>query len=225
MAEEALISLFGVLLVLGAVLLLFAPLSVRLYRSGSWLLLLLLLLPAFLLASVGVDFVRQSFVNPLILSPLVAFVFVAKVLAPSMTFYRLRGRLLSRHLWGKTKPLAFLGFVSIGIYVAYRAFVPAPPAEAPVLLTERLVIALGTAFLFLRLYWKVLPKGSPGWVMLWAGAILFSLAFAVIAPYAFPEYAALYGVAGVMGWLIGAAIILRSPTPGSTPPWPHPHSA
>lgn len=219
MAEDALVSLFGVLLVLGAVLLLFAPLFYRFLRRGLWAFSLLILVPAFLVASAGTTWVEQSFQNPLFLAPIVAFVFLARVVSPVATFFRVREQLSIRGIFGPAKPLAFIGFLAMGLYVGLRAFSPVSAEGDPVIVTERLLVALGTAFLLVRLYWKVMPRGSPGWLMVWAGAILYSLAFAVVAPYAFPEYQALYGLSGIMGWLIGAAIIWKTPAAPGPVPW------
>ncbi len=211
MANE-LVSAFAILLVLGSVLLLFGPLLYRLARRGMWALGFIVLIPAFLAASTGYNLVGLSFDDPMILAPVVAMVFVGRVVSPTMMFHMARERLYRAAAWGTARSLAFLGFLAYGFYVGYVALVaPDGGSGDPILATEKIAMAGGTAFIFLRFFFKAVPKGSHSMTIAWGAAIFFSLAFALIAPYAFPEYHALYSISGVMGWLIGAAVIARSP--------------
>ncbi len=212
MATEDLVAAFAILLVLGSALLLFAPMFYRLMRRGMWALGFIVLVPAFVVASVGTTFIELIFSDPMLLAPIVAFVFAARVISPTLAFFKVREKLYRAGAWGGTKALAFLGFLAFGLYVGYSHFVaPESATGDPVLATEKLVMAFGTAFIFLRLHYRLMPKESRNMMMTWGAAVLFSLAFAVVAPYAFPDYQALYAVSGVMGWLIGAAVIAKSP--------------
>ncbi len=212
MAAENLVSIFAILLVLGSVLFLFGPLFFRLLKRGMWAMSVIAVIPAFVVASMGLSFVELSFSNPAILAPIVAFVFVARVVSPTLALHNVREKLASRGLWGSTRAFAFLGFLGFGLYVGYQTFVsPEGAAADPVLATERIVMAVGTSFIFLRLYYKAMPRESSSLMMVWLAAIFFSLAFSVVAPYAFPDYHVLYSISGVMGWLIGAAVIAKSP--------------
>jgi hypothetical protein len=212
MAEEDLVSLFAILLVLGAVLLLFAPLFYRLLRNGLWALTFLLAVPALILIALGLSFVEFSFRDPIYLAPVVAVVFGMRVASPTLTFFRFRERLESSNVWMPARTLILITFMTYGIYVAYRAFInPTTSTLDLVLISERILMAMGTSFIFLRLYLRAMPKGSYNMMVLWVAAILFSLAFAVVAPYAFPAYSLLYALSGVMGWLIGSAVAWKSP--------------
>ncbi|MFQ5837363.1 MAG: hypothetical protein ACE5HJ_01105 [Thermoplasmata archaeon] len=212
MAEEDLVSLFAILLVLGSVLLLFAPVFYRLLRSGLWALTFLLAVPAFILVALGLSFVQVSFKDPIYLAPVVAVVFGMRVASPTLAFFKFRDRLEPTNVWVPARVLLLTTFLAFGLYVAYRAFInPGGSNVDLVLISERIVMALGTSFIFLRLYLRVMPKGSYNMLVIWVAAILFSLAFAVVAPYAFPAYEVLYALSGVMGWLIGSAVVWKSP--------------
>lgn len=212
MAEEDLVSLFAVLLVLGAVLLLFSPLFYRLMKNGLWALTFLLSIPALMVVALGLTFVEFSFRDPLYLAPVVAVVFGMRVASPTLAFFRFRDRLEPSRYWAPARVLLLTTFMAFGIYVAYKAFItPGSSDLDPIIVSERILMALGTAFIFLRLYLRVMPKGSYNMLVVWAAAILFSLAFAVVAPYAFPAFSVLYALSGVMGWFIGSAVAWRSP--------------
>ncbi len=214
MAEEDLVSLFAILLILGSVLLLFAPLFFRLMRNGLWALTFLMTVPALILVALGLSFVEFSFQDPIYLAPVVAVVFGMRVASPTLAFFKIRERMGPTNAWFPTRILLLLTFMGFGFYLAYRGFINPEGAEAdPILISEKLIMALGTAFVFLRLYLRVVPKGSYNMLLVWAAAILFSLAFAVVAPFAFPAYGILYALSGFMGWLIGGAVVWKSPSP------------
>ncbi len=211
MAEEDLATLFAILLVLGGALLLVAPLFFRMVKGGLWALSFVVALPAFLVGVLALSFVKLSLETPLLLAPVVAVVFIARVASPSLAYLKLRERVAVTRLV-PARLLLFFGFVGLGFYVWYRAFVnPSGVAVDPILLSERILMAGGTAFVFLRIHLRVLPRGSFNMRALSTAAILFSSAFAVVAPYAFPAYETLYGVSGIMGWFIGASVLLKSP--------------
>jgi hypothetical protein len=212
MAEEDLVSIFAILLVLGSVLLLFAPLFYRLLKSGLWALTFLLAVPALILVALGLTFIEFSFRDPIYLAPVVAVVFGMRVASPTLAFFRFRDRLEPTRFWAPARVLLLTTFMAFGVYVAYKAFISPEASNVDlVIVSERILMATGTAFIFLRLYLRVMPKGSYNMLVLWAAAILFSLAFAVVAPYAFPAYSVLYALSGVMGWLIGSAVAWKSP--------------
>ena len=39
--------------------------------------------------------------------------------------------------------------------------------------------------------------------------LLFAIAFLVVAPYAFPGFAIVYGASGAVGWILGALFLWR----------------
>lgn len=215
MAEEDLVSLFAILLVLGSVVLLFAPVFYRLARSSLWALSFALAVPAFLLAALGYAFVEASFTHPGILAPVVVLVFGARVVSPTLAFFRVRDQWAEKAWWGSFRLLLVLGFSLFGIYLLLYGFSGESPGTDPILISERIIMALGTAFVFLRIYWKVLPSGSYNRLALWIAAILFSVAIAVVAPYAFPAYGVLYALSGLMGWFIGSAVAMKAPSGGA----------
>ncbi|MEE9592637.1 MAG: hypothetical protein V3W28_03540 [Thermoplasmata archaeon] len=210
MAEQELITLFAVLLLSGAILTLLAPLFYRLARNGLWAIGLVLAVPAFLLVTTGLSFIQLSFTDPTVLGPVVAIVFGMRVVSPTLAYFSVRQRLEGRNSWTPARFGLVAGFVTLGIYVSITGFGEISPVD-PILISERILMAVGTVFIFLRFHLRVMPHGSQAMSVVWLAAILFSMAFAVVAPFAFPDYGVLYAVSGMMGWLIGAAIAMKSP--------------
>lgn len=211
MAEQELVSLFAILLVLGSVLLLFAPIVYRLMKTGLGALSFLLAFPALLLGIVALSIIDLSLRDPALLAPIVVIVFGARVASPTLAYLKAREKLLATGFWAPLRLGALLGFLAMGIYVGYRAFIePSGLSTDPLIVSERFLMALGTSFVFLRIHMRLMPKGSANMMFLWGAAILFSIAFALVAPYAFPSYEVVYSISGVMGWLIGGAVVLRS---------------
>ncbi|MDX1534022.1 MAG: hypothetical protein R3291_00180 [Thermoplasmata archaeon] len=210
MAEQELVSLFAVLLIAGATLMLFAPLFYRLAREGLWIFGLVLAVPALLLVTLGLSFVQLSFADPAVLAPVVAVVFGMRVVSPTLAFFGVRTRLEGKRAWSGARVGLVAGFATMGVYAALGGVWQAPTMD-PLLLSERVAMAAGTAFVFLRFQLKVMPHGSYDMFVLWLAAILFSSAFAVVAPFAFPAYAVLYAVSGTMGWFIAATVAVKAP--------------
>ncbi len=211
MAEEDLVSLFAILLVLGSAILLVAPIFYRLVRNGLWALSFMVAVPALLLALIGHSFVELSLREPILLAPVVAVIFAVRVVSPSLAYVKIREKVISTSFWGLSRLGLFVAFVGLGLYLWYRVFVDPSGINAdPILLSEKLIMAVGTSFVFLRLHWKVMPKTSYNMKAVWIAALLFSFAFAVVAPYAFPSYEVLYGISGLMGWFIGGALVLKT---------------
>jgi hypothetical protein len=210
MAEHELITLFAVLLLAGAILTLLAPLFYRLARNGLWAVGFVLAVPAFLLVTVGWSVLNLSFTDPTVLGPVVAVVFGMRVVSPSLAYFGVRQRLEGRNSWTPARFGLVAGFATMGVYVMLTGFSGASPVD-PILISERILMAVGTVFIFLRFHLRVMPHGSQAMFLVWLAAILFSLAFAVVAPFAFPAYGVLYAVSGTMGWLIGASIAIKTP--------------
>jgi hypothetical protein len=186
-----------------------APLFYRLARNGLWAIGLVLAVPAFLLVTTGLSFIQLSFTDPTVLGPVVAVVFGMRVVSPTLAYFSVRQRLEGRSSWTPARFGLVAGFVTLGIYVSITGFGGTSPVD-PILISERILMAVGTVFIFLRFHLKVMPHGSQAMFVVWLAAILFSMAFAVVAPFAFPAYGVLYAVSGTMGWLIGAAIAMKS---------------
>ncbi len=211
MAEQELVTLFAVLLISGAILILFAPLFYRLAREGLWIFCLILAVPAVLLVTLGLSFIQLSFADPAVLAPVVAVVFGLRVISPTLAFFKVRERLEGTGSWIPARVGLAGGFVTLGIFVAVTGFWEISSLD-PILISERIAMAVGTAFVFLRFQARVMPHGSYDMFVVWLAAILFSLAFALVAPFAFPAYAVLYALSGTMGWLIGAAVAMKTPS-------------
>ncbi len=211
MAEQELVTLLAVLLISGAILILFAPIFYRLARQGLGIFSVVLAVPAVLLVILGLSYVQLGFADPTVLAPVVAVVFVMRVVAPTLTFFSVRQRLEGTGSWTPVRMGLIVGFVTLGIYMAIHGFWETPTVD-PFLISERIAMAAGTSLIFLRFQLKVMPHGSYDKFVVWLAAILFSLAFSVVAPFAFPAYGVLYALSGMMGWLIGAAVAMKTPS-------------
>ena len=72
-----------------------------------------------------------------------------------------------------------------------------------------LVMALGASALFARFALRVRPQERASLWPVWLAALLFAIAFLVVAPYAFPAFAIIYTASGLAGWLLGSLVLWR----------------
>src|SRR5436190_823806 len=76
-------------------------------------------------------------------------------------------------------------------------------------LSEQLAMALGASLLIVRTGFRFRPRLTLGLWPIWIAATLFAIAFVVVAPYAFPDFEAVYLVSGLAGWILGAFVVSR----------------
>ena len=111
--------------------------------------------------------------------------------------------------WAALRLLVLAGFLAFAGFLAYELVVVAagPRPSGPVALSEQLIMALGASWAMVRFALRARPQGRGAPWTLWFAAILFAVAFVIVAPYAFPEFAVLYAGSGLVGWAIGAVAL------------------
>ncbi len=206
-AERDIVLLFAGLLMGGSLALLLLPLMHRLAERG-WMLLGLFAAPILAVAVGGIAMVVFVGTNDQVLLPVVAVVAVLRSLSPTLTFLKVRERWETTRFWEGIKLLLIIVFPAMAAYLGYRLLVPA--TADPVILSERILMAAGTALLLARFYFLVLPKVVRERVLLWCSAVIFSVALGVVAPYAFPGFDVYYSISGIIGWGLGLFLALRS---------------
>ena len=101
--------------------------------------------------------------------------------------------------------LWLLGFLVVHIVVG-------PSSSTTIgafVVSEQLIMAVGASALFVRFAFRVRPQERGYLWPVWFSALLFAIAFLVVAPYAFPGFAIVYAASGVVGWSLGAVVLWR----------------
>lgn len=214
--------LFGGTLVAAMLLLLLWPLVVRLRteptRAKSYALLALL----GAVAAVALIVIWQAIDNPVLFAPFVALVVGLRLASPTMLYRSAKRRFGRRErVWPVLRVLLVVAFVAFAAFLIFSLIVRALEGLGlagdglldAIGLSEQVVMAAGGAFVIVRVLAKVLPASLRDRPRLWAAAILVSVAFAVMAPYAFGqfEYEVAYNASGIGGWLIGFLVAWKYP--------------
>ncbi|MFQ5837364.1 MAG: hypothetical protein ACE5HJ_01110 [Thermoplasmata archaeon] len=213
--EEILAFLFAGMLISGTLIILLSPVIFRLTEEVTkWKLYGLL---ALVLGIMGVSLyaVYLALSEPLFFLPFVALVLGLRASSPTFLFRSLREKFELRKFWTPLRIVLAAGFLGYAGYLVYvllsdlfaDVFGQAPSSAA--VLSEALLMAVGGAFVIVRVFAKILPESLREKPTVWVSAILLSLAFAVMAPFAFPNYDIYYRLAGLAGWIIGFVVIWR----------------
>lgn len=205
--ETQLVYLFAALLAVGSVVLLFVPLLRHAWLFAATPFGFALVVGPMLLLSFGaIALVALAISDPVFFAPVVAVTVVLRVASPTFAYRRLRDWFEEKRGWTELRLLTLVAFLGLAGYLVYELvmFAAAPTAPGAAALSESLVMALGASVAFVRLALRAHPEDRALPWPLWFAAILFSAAFVVVAPYAFPPFAILYAASGVAGWSMGA---------------------
>lgn len=212
--EPILAFLFAGMLIAGTLIVLLSPLIFKLTEEATKFRLYGLL--ALILGIMGVSLylVFLALTNPLFFLPFVVLVVGLRAASPTLMYRSLEDRMELRRGWTILKWVLAVAFVGYAAYLVYTLLLDLlEPIVGPQsnlgILSEQLVMAVGGSFAVVRLFGRVLPDSLREKPTVWVSAILLSLAFAVMAPYAFPEYDLVYKAAGLAGWLLGFVVIWR----------------
>ncbi|MEE9236330.1 MAG: hypothetical protein V3U52_00865 [Thermoplasmata archaeon] len=214
--EEILAFLFAGMLISGTLIVLLSPIMFRLTKDATpWKLYGLL---ALILGIMGLSLyvVYLALSEPLFFLPFVALVVGLRVVSPIFLFRSLGDRFETKRFWVVLKIILAIGYVGFAGYLVYAilselfADVFGQAQSTATILSEQLLMAAGGAFIMIRVFTKILPEALREKPTTWVSAILLSLAFAVMAPYAFPNYDIAYRLAGLAGWIMGFVVIWRS---------------
>lgn len=206
--EGTLVILFAGLLMGGSVMVLAYPFIYSLTTGRGWGLMGALLLPILGMAVVGIGVVSIFLGDTTLLVPVVALVAGLRVVSPTITFLKVQTLFEPTKYWLPVKLLLAATFMGMAGYMTYRTVVPA--TTDALLLGERALMAVGTAFLLTRAYSYVMPRLEGGRIYLLVAAILFSVSLGIIAPYAFPGFDFVYLLSGIAGWVIAFVLVLKS---------------
>ncbi len=214
--EEILAFLFAGMLIAGTLIILLSPLIFKLTEEVTkWKLYALL---ALVLGVMGVSVyvVWLALTEPLFFLPFVALVVGLRGASPTLLYRSLRDRFELKNFWVVIKILLAAGFIGYAGYLVYSIIVDVfqaftGPQSTAAVLSEQLIMAIGGSFAIIRVFSKILPESLKEKPTVWVSAILLSLALAVLAPYAFPNYDIYYRLAGLGGWLLGFVVIWRFP--------------
>jgi len=210
--ETDLAYLFAALLAVSSVLLLFLPLlrHVSLF-AVSRIVSILILLGMLLLAVGAIVLVVLAVSNPIYSAPIAGIAGALRIGSPPLLYRKVRDRFEERRGWAALRWILLLAFLGLAGFLVVH-LVLGPSASTTIgafVLSEQLIMALGASALFVRFAFRVRPQERGYLWPVWFAALLFAIAFLVIAPYAFPGFAILYGISGVVGWTLGAFVLWR----------------
>lgn len=206
--EASYVALFAGLLGAGAVVALSVPAlryahDAAVSRRG----LVALVLATLLVALAAVALLGIAAADPSVVLPVVAATAGLRLGSPVLLYWRVREASEARRGWGGVRVLLVVAFVGIaGLLVAERSGAFPGAMSSAVLVSDRLLMALGASVLFVRFAFRARPRDATEWRPIWIGAILLGVAFLLVAPYAFPGFADVYLVSGIIGWAVGAAV-------------------
>ena len=209
-SETELAYLFAGLLAISAVILLFLPLvrHVRLFSESrllSWLVAI-----AILAVGLGaVALVLLAISEPAYSLPVLAVTAALRIASPTLLQRKVRDRFETARAWPVLRFLVAAVYLSLAGLLLYElallVSVGRPPG--PAVLSEQLVMALGASTLLVRFALRARPRDQERLWPVWLAAILFAVAFVVVAPYAFPAFAVAYLASGLVGWILGVVAI------------------
>lgn len=210
-AEAPFVYGFAASLAIGSAVILFFPLFRYLHdnaagRTSLWIALLGLL--GLSIAAVAAITTETS--NSAVFVPIAAVTIGLRLSSPTLLYRGLRDRLETARTWPLARillALAFVGFASVLGYGLYHALI-GQQLPTPIALSEQLAMAAGASFLILRTALRFRPQFAVDLWPFWTSATAFAVAFIVIAPYAFPDFAVVYSISGLIGWIL-ALVVLR----------------
>ncbi len=152
--------------------------------------------------------------QPLFFLPFAVLVTALRAVSPTFLYRSAEFRFEERKWWAALRMLLailFLGFASYIVYTLVldllQPFIGPQPPEA--LFVEQLLMALGGAFVIIRILARILPESLRDRPTVWMAAILISVSFAFLAPFAIEGYEIYYRLSGVAGWLIGFVVLWK----------------
>jgi hypothetical protein len=206
--ETRLVVTFAALLGVGSVAALFVPVFRRAVDAATGRFGLLLIGSAMGLAMIlSAALVVLATSDPVLVTPIVGTIVVLRVASPPLLYWRLREALDTRRGWVAVRPLVLLSFLLLAALLLGQLLgVPGGDVSVVVRVSDQLLMATGATILFVRFAFRARPREAREWWPAWIGAILFGVAFLLVAPYAFPGFAPAYIASGIAGWAVGAVV-------------------
>ncbi len=210
--ETDLAYLFAGLIAASAVLLLFLPLLRHISLFAMNRIASAAILAGIVLLAVGaIALVVLAVSNPAYFAPIAAVTAALRIGSPILLYRKVRDRFEAHRTWGVLRWILLIAFLGLAGFLLVHLIVgPSTGTSIGALaLSERLIMALGASALFARFALRVRPQERVSLWPVWLAALLFAIAFIVVAPYAFPAFAIVYTASGVVGWLLGAGVLWR----------------
>jgi len=210
--ETDLAYLFAGLIAASAVLLLFLPLLRHISLFAMNRIASAAILAGIVLLAVGaIALVVLAVSNPAYFAPIAAVTAALRIGSPILLYRKVRDRFEAHRTWGVLRWILLIAFLGLAGFLLVHLIVgPSTGTSIGALaLSERLIMALGASALFARFALRVRPRERVSLWPVWLAALLFAIAFLVVAPYAFPAFAIVYGASGFVGWLLGAFVLWR----------------
>lgn len=209
-AEAAFVYAFAGLLAGGAVVALFAPLLRHVQLFGTSRAGLVALVVALLgLSLVAVLGVVYAVSDPAYFVPIAAVTVGLRLLSPTLLYHGVRDRFEARRDWTRIRGVLLFAYVAFAALTGYNLLrlVAGQELSGVAGLSEQLAMSLGASALIVRTAVRFRPRFTFEWWPAWIAATLVSVAFVVVAPYAFPAFEPVYLVSGLVGWIAGAIVI------------------
>ncbi|MFQ5986667.1 MAG: hypothetical protein ACE5KQ_04860, partial [Thermoplasmata archaeon] len=152
--------------------------------------------------------------EPLFFLPFAVLVVALRAVSPTFLYRSIEFRYEEGKWWPFLRVFLAIVFLGFAGYITYTLildllepiFGPQPPE---VLFVEQLLMAIGGAFVIIRVLSRILPESLRDKPTVWVAAILVSVSFAFLAPFAIPDYNVYYRLSGIAGWLLGFIILWR----------------
>ena len=210
--ETDIAYLFAGLLAVSAVLLAFLPVfrHITLFAMNR-VLSATIVLGMLLLAIGAIVLVVLAVSNPAYFAPIAAVTAVLRIGSPSLLYRKVKDRFEAVRGWGVLRWILLAGFLGLAGFLLVHLILGASAGTSigALVLSEQLVMALGASAMFARFALRARPQERVHLWPAWLAAVLFAIAFLVVAPYAFPGFAIVYGASGFAGWVLGAIVLWR----------------
>ncbi len=211
-AEVQLVYVFSGMLVLGAVFLVFLPALHHAWTYGasrrSWA----VLIAAVALVAIGaLVLVVAATSDPVYFIPIAGITVGLRLGSPFLLYRGIRDRFDASRFWGVIRWVVGLGCLGFAAFLAYHVALIVSGVEPPIVasLSEKLLMALGASILIVRAGLRIRPREATAAWPYWSAALLFSIAFVVVLPYAIPAFEIAYAVSGAVGWSVAFVAAAR----------------
>lgn len=206
--------LFAGTLLAGTFIVLLSPVIYKLVEEQTKFRLYLLLALVIGVMAGSLYLVFLALDNPLFFLPFAVLVAALRAASPTFLYRSLEFRWEERKWWAILRVLLAILFLGFAGYITYtlildvlRPFVGPQSAEA--LFVERVLMAVGGAFVIVRIFSRILPESLRDKPTAWIAAILIAVSFAFLAPFAIAGYENYYRLSGIAGWVLGFVVLWR----------------
>ncbi len=212
--SELVAILFAGTLLAGTFIVLLSPLIYKLVEEQTKFRLYALLALVIGVMGGSLYLVFLALSEPLFFLPFALLVTALRVASPTFLYRSLEFRFEERKWWTILRVVLAVLFLGLAAYIVYtlvldflQPLIGPQPSEA--IFVERLLMALGGAFVIIRILTRILPESLRDKPTVWMAAILISVSFAFLAPFAIEGYEIVYRLSGLAGWVLGFIVLWK----------------